>query len=572
MKKIFTELKQYLTPKNNYHEVIDLKKTAVFACLIAIIIFIFPITVKADGNAKFENNNCVVPFELYLTYDGNEKLIKSGYGILVGVDDAGSVSNLIVNAYDAQTTEEDLQTFYSEYSVEEDKRDGVKPLLKVIVEKDIKIEASISNTSNQMNLAVLKLSSQVFNHNSVLFNIDDENIKSAQELYILDNESNYHLGYAVGETSINGINYIQFDSSLDWEQSGQALFNEDEEFLGMIQNSVDGIHKNALSSKEIAVALKTLGVNIYVADHTIKPIDKSVLISATDMAEKLDMSLYTEETANAMKEQIQIARSVIIRDDVTQEEVDEAYANLIQSQDQLVIEKKMDAITLVFIIVSGVLLLTIIIFVIVRLIIRKVKKKKEKEKADIDSKRATVNNGPYVPEANKKAKEKESIASKSEYLTRVKTSLESGRIDESPKSSTLSGKLTSLEGFAPSSKSITINEEDTTVLSVVENKEDEKVKVYSHFEIKESGKRVDVNKEIFVIGKSQDADYTIDNKSVSRRHLSIVHKEDKNYVKDMSSLNGSFVNGEKISPETEVEIKDNDSIKLADVEIVFHIE
>ncbi len=545
------------------------KKLFGFFAVLAVILLI-PISAKADGE-KFKNNKCIVPYDLYIEYDGNEKMLRSSYGILVGMGEDGGASNMITNASDVRATGEELQVFYDELAIEEDKRDKVEQIIKVTIEKDIQISADINNVSESMNLAVLNLSENVYNHNSVLFDIDEDNIKSAQELFILDQESNVHTGYAVNETQINGIKYIQFDYPLAWEHRGQAVFNEKEEFVGMIQDSLDGTHKNALSSKEIAVALKTLGVAIDVADHTIKPVEKQILIAATDIAEKLDLELYTEETATAMKEQIQNARSIIISEEATQEEVDAAYQSLTEAQDNLVVEEKMDTITLVFIIVSGVLLLGIIIFIIVLIIIKKRKKKKEREKAEIDAKRAPTNNGPFVPSSSKNKKGNTSAPDKSEYLTKARMSAELDRKENSEKISA-SEKLTSLTGFAPSSKSITFNEEDTTVLSAIENDIKPEVKAHSHL-LTSDEKRIDIDKDEFVLGKSfQKSDYVIDSKSVSRAHLSIIHKDGDYFAKDLSSLNGSFINGEKINPQEEVAIKNEDVIKLADVELKFFVD
>ena len=547
-----------------------MKRKLAFLLAAVCVVLLLPITAKADGE-KFKDNKCIVPFDLYLEYDGNEKLLRSSYGILVGMDEDGGAGNVITNAWDVRATGEEYQTYYDELAIEEDKRDQVNEIIKVTVEKDVQIKATINNVSESMNLAVLNTSEKVYNHNSVLFDIDEDNIRPAQELYILDNESNYHTGYAVNENQINGIKYVQFDSPLDWEQRGQAVFNENEEFIGMIQDSVDGTHKNALSSKEIAVVLKTLGVKINVADHTIKPVDKSILITATDMADKLDLNLYTEETATAMREQIQAARSIIISDEATQEEVDAAYASLTEAQDNLIIDEKMDTMTLVFIIVSGVLLLAIIIFVIVLISVKKHKKKKEREKAEIDSKRAPTNNGPYVPSSSKNKKESTFTSDKSEYLTRVKLSTELDRKGASGKIAS-SEKLTNLSGFAPSSKAINLNEEDTTVLSVVEEQMKADTKIKAHLTMTD-GNRIDIDKDEYTIGKSiQKSDYAVDSKSVSRAHLSIIHKEDKFFVKDLSSLNGSFLNGEKLEPQKEYPIENEAEIKLADVEFKFFID
>lgn len=548
-----------------------MKKRLLFCLPIIVLLLFTPLLAKAEGE-KFDNNRCVVPFDLVLSFDGQEKYLRSSYGILVGINGDGGASNIITNVKDVRATGEEIQNFCDEKEIEEDRRDKVETVIRVTVEKDIQIKATINNVSDSMNLAVLNLEKEIYNHNSILFDIDDENIKPAQELYILDDESNYHIGYAVNESLVNGIKYVQFDSPLDWEQRGQAVFNENEEFIGMIQDSVDGAHKNALSSKEIAVALKTLGIYIDVADHTVKPVDKQVLIAATDMADKLDLSLYTPETAEAMKEQIQAARSIIISEEATQEEVDAAYNNLNSAQDSLVIEEKMDTITIVLIIVSGVLALGIVIFVIVLIIIKKRRKKKEKEKAELDAKRAPVSNGPYVPNGNKNKKETTLPGGQSEYLTRVKLSGELDKND-APESSGMSEKLTNLSGFAPSSKAVSFNEEDTTVLSVIEEEEHNSSKILAHLVMLNDGKRIDIDKELYTLGKSeQKADFAIDNKSVSRAHLSIIYKDGKFYAKDLSSLNGSYLNNNKLNPQEEVEIKNEDSIKLADAEMKFYVD
>lgn len=554
-----------------FHEVKDMKKIIRFCLPLIILLLLPPLVTKAEGE-KFKNDRCVVPFDLIVSCDGEEKYLRSSYGILVGISDDGGAPNIIANVKDVFATGEEIQIFCDEKAIEEDKRDKVEAVIKVTVEKDVQIGATINNVSDSMNLAVLNLEKKVYNHNSVLFDLDDDNIKPAQELYILDNESNYHIGYAVNESLVNGIKYVQFDSPLDWEQRGQAVFTENEEFVGMIQDSVDGAHKNALSSKEIAVVLKTLGIEIDVADHTVKPVDKQVLIAATDMADKLDLSLYTPETAEAMKEQIQVARSIIISEEATQEEVDAAYNNLNSAQDSLVIEEKMDTITIVLIIVSGVLALGIVIFVIVLIIIKKRRKKKEKEKAELDAKRAPVSNGPYVPNGNKNKKETTLPGGQSEYLTRVKLSGELDKND-APESGGMSEKLTNLSGFAPSSKAVSFNEEDTTVLSVIEEDEHNSSKILAHLVMLNDGKRIDIDKELYTLGKSeQKADFAIDNKSVSRAHLSIIYKDGKFYAKDLSSLNGSYLNNNKLNPQEEVEIKNEDSIKLADAEMKFYVD
>lgn len=551
--------------------------TLLIISILGILLTALPVYAKEEDFLK--DYNCVLPIELVLAYEENEQVIRNNFGVLVGNNGDNGIEFMIVNNFDIVPTEDELNSVYEQWAVEEDKRDSVRTVIRVVVEKDVKVEANVKNVSQSMNLAVLDITNPVFNHQSVVFDIDEGCVKPAQEMYILDNESTYHSAYAVNETEVNGIKYVQFDSSLDWEQSGQALFNENEEFLGLIQNSVDGIHKNALSSKEIVVVLKTLGVNPQVADHTIKEVEKQTLIAATDVADKLDLTLYTEETSTIMSEQIKNARSVIISEEATQEDVDAAYEALLSAQDGLMLDDKMDTLTLVMIIVAGTLALGIIIFVIITLIRKKKKKKKEKEAKELEAKKAPTNSGPYVP-ANKK--ESSPAFGKSESLPKktVNESTNLGHTGYFTSAGRQSEKLSQIDGFAPSSKAINFNEDDTTVLSVVEEDEVDEYETnvldsrdFPYIVLKDTDAKVYITRRTFVIGKSEEkADYVVNNKSVSRTHLSILVKESGCYAMDMSSLNGSYINGRKLDPQEEYVLNNEDVIKIADVEMTFYAD
>lgn len=555
-----------------------LNKQFVLTLSILFIVLLLPINAKAEGNAELEDCECALPVELYLTYNGEERLLRSNYGILVGGSDEEGYAWLIASANNVQATPEEYQSMYDDYTIEEDDRNDVHAVIKVTIEKDIKIEATIGNVSNSLNLAVLKLSSTVFDHKGITFDIDEGCVTAAQEVYIPDIEGGFHTGYALNENTINGIKYVQFDSPMDWEQDGLPLYDADGEVLGMIQNSIDGIHKNALSSKEIVVVLKTLGVVNSVADHTIVEVDKKSLISATDVADKLDLSLYSEETASVMAEKIQEARSIIINEEVTQEEVDAAQSALLEAQEALVLKEGLGTMTIVFMIVSGVLLLAIFVIVLVLIIKKKKKKKKEAQEAELEAKKAPTNVGPYNPKKNNGptgnnvsfAPGAMAYTSQSTIFSPQKSAplaSASGEINEGSKSV----KLSNLDGFAPSSKAISFNEEDTTVLSVIEEEINDNKTFLGYLIRKSDGSRIDLKKNPSIIGKSdKKADYIIDEKAVSRAHLMIESKEGLVYVKDMSSLNGSKLNREKLNPEEEKELKDGDEITIADVELVYH--
>ena len=88
-----------------------------------------------------------------------------------------------------------------------------------------------------------------------------------------------------------------------------------------------------------------------------------------------------------------------------------------------------------------------------------------------------------------------------------------------------------------------------------------------------TGEKIFINKSNFRIGREKNyVDFCIiGNTSVGRNHAEIIQKDGSFFIRDLKSLNFTMVNGEKISPNLEVELWDNDIISLANEEFEFHI-
>jgi len=69
------------------------------------------------------------------------------------------------------------------------------------------------------------------------------------------------------------------------------------------------------------------------------------------------------------------------------------------------------------------------------------------------------------------------------------------------------------------------------------------------------------------IGRSTAADIVLDDASVSRRHAVIVHRAGRTMILDDRSLNGVFVNGERVG---EAVLDDGDSIAIGRVSVRYH--
>lgn len=100
-----------------------------------------------------------------------------------------------------------------------------------------------------------------------------------------------------------------------------------------------------------------------------------------------------------------------------------------------------------------------------------------------------------------------------------------------------------------------------------------KAKPVQPYLIRESrGERIVISKSVFSIGKENTiTDYTVNNnKTISRRHASIVTKNGRYFIVDHGSTNYTYVNGKRIPSETEIEIFSGTKLKLSDEKFVFY--
>jgi serine/threonine-protein kinase len=73
------------------------------------------------------------------------------------------------------------------------------------------------------------------------------------------------------------------------------------------------------------------------------------------------------------------------------------------------------------------------------------------------------------------------------------------------------------------------------------------------------------------IGKAPECDVVIPDGAISRRHTEIEKRVDGVFIKDLNSLNGTFVNKQKISAH-EIQLKDGDEISIGRAKIAFRLE
>lgn len=83
---------------------------------------------------------------------------------------------------------------------------------------------------------------------------------------------------------------------------------------------------------------------------------------------------------------------------------------------------------------------------------------------------------------------------------------------------------------------------------------------------------INIDKEEFIIGHKKDSvdGFIGFNNSISRIHCKIIRKDNKYYITDLNSANGTFVNGKRVGKNQQVEINLGDTIKLSDSNFIIN--
>jgi pSer/pThr/pTyr-binding forkhead associated (FHA) protein len=87
---------------------------------------------------------------------------------------------------------------------------------------------------------------------------------------------------------------------------------------------------------------------------------------------------------------------------------------------------------------------------------------------------------------------------------------------------------------------------------------------------KEQGKAIPIKQAQFLIGRDAQCHLRPASPLVSKRHCALLVKENKAYVRDFGSTNGTFVNDEVVQSETE--LHNGDRLKIGPVQFIVRLE
>src|SRR4029077_2983938 len=82
-----------------------------------------------------------------------------------------------------------------------------------------------------------------------------------------------------------------------------------------------------------------------------------------------------------------------------------------------------------------------------------------------------------------------------------------------------------------------------------------------------AGQRLLLNKDTFILGRSPECDLPIPSPSISRQHARLLRVEDRWFIEDMLSRNGTYLNNQSVAARKA--LKKNDRIRICAFEAEF---
>ncbi len=515
-----------------------------FAALaIAVTILFIPVSAKAEDeepDLNFVSDSVVKVSNYYHDSRDGDILLGEGYGILVGNEE--KISTVLVNSSVVYVSDEKKAELMATYNKKEEKE--LDFFIRVQITADISTAATVHVFADNLNIAVLDMEQSIYDRKPILFDLDDD-VKVQDNVYTVISPENQWKGTLINYIGENGILKISHDIPVTPDNCGAPLVNRKGELIGMLCYSNDSAHSYALDRTEIVNVLKLIGMDYAVADHNDYTVDTTVLQNAISVIEKLDMDIYTPESASLAMQTLSSAREIVADENRTQEQVDQILKDVIAIPDSLEVDNSLSGGEIVLIIATSVLSLAVIALTLI-LILSKVKKNDYQNRTESKTAR------DYYSVNEARDKKKETIVS--------------GKKEADNYQSTQKPYVQSIPSFAQSSSPASaetecFNPDETTVLQSMDYVNSNSCDFAL---VGNNGERITIDKSELTVGKSSsNADYVISKPSVSRAHAKLIYRDNSLFLKDLKSTNGTFINGEKLEPDKEYLLQKGMEVKFA---------
>jgi len=355
--------------------------------------------------------------------------------------------------------------------------------------------------------------------------------------------------HSVALTGVDTDGKLTFALTGEEAFGGGPLINTDGAVSGMA--ITPGTEWGGVTASYIKGVLEDSLIN-YTVREKAKETDFTDLSVTLDSAKEIDLSPFTEESAQALTDAIAAAEEVMKNENATQSEVDAARKDISLAVGAL--EEKTFSFELTPLMIGLIVGACVAIYLIIFFIRRAIKKKKSEETYGYEDPEDAIAD-EYV--RGKKAKEPS--ATKAEA---VKEPGPSAIKKEEPKKQEIP------KGYVEEELTLEDESADPTDLLVSEPT------VKACIVRRMTGERKNIDKNRFIIGKDRSrTDFTIvGNKTISRVHAEIAFSNGVYTIRDLNSLNKTYVDGEILKPDMPKPLHDHASIGLSDEGFTFIIE
>lgn len=387
--------------------------------------------------------------------------------------------------------------------------------------------------------------------------IDEE--QTAGFAFQMDTQGGAPIGAPVYDDNGHVIGLIASDSQELTSYSEKAL----EAFLSM--NGVDFRSSEQMEAEKEAQRAEETKDDLYSAE--MDAVDKTLLEEAITRASAVDLEGFTEESSEALREALERAKDVDVRDDASQDEVDEALRVLEAAYEGLTAKGKFSGISeflsghgrtilTIAAVFLGVLVAAAVMFRkgIIRTgrKLRKVRARNDKEIEDILRERDEEESREYEYADDEFA---DMTRREKDRSARIPRDMGGEDLEYADEDDLEEDRATDLEEDGEDGSS------DTTVLT----RKAYLIRI-------DNGRKIPISKKDFAIGKEKSkVDYCISgDTTVSRVHALIRNIGGKYYIEDQASTNYTYYEGKQIPEYKPVCLKDGSRFKLSEVEFEFH--
>lgn len=495
--------------------------------------------VKPTTENPEEAKNGVVQINcVYVDENEESHIIVGSAGFIVGVpaseedDEDGTDQYVITSKYIMNIDDEIYKDALLSYGVsKEDLKDNKEKKLsyEVAISKGMKVKAELVNSSDDVDIAVFKISENLSKRTCLTLSTSDDN--SSNDLPYKQTDNIYAIGFPEGINYIdnpvyyykdekvlttgkivnihqsNNIFVLNHDADITDKNCGGPLVDENGWVVGMNILAHEGDYSVAISSIEICDCLDELGISYVKMTPSVNP-------------------------ANAATS----ATSATTGSSITPPPIDPPAP---------IVPKWLIAA----LIVITVLLVALLALVVV-LMLTKDKKDKPKPKKE----KKPVKKQPQQPQIDRFGMPVNQMQSQ----------------PRTPNAPIQSNANSFVKGTETTSLNLPPVDNGTSVLGAPPAAAPQ---IMGTLIRRKNGENTVINKAPFIIGKdSLNIDFRIaDNSAISRRHAAINKTAAGIVIEDYNSTNGTYVNGVRVSPEQPVSIKSGDVIKLADEEFDYRV-